>query len=189
MDSCKDYLFVPSCSQCLNFLYDLGNLTAAHPASGIGNDTVSTELIASILYFDIGTHMLCCMTDLQLFIFLCLVNFDHMLLFFVLALIFLQHLYNLFFLIIAKNQIHSFVFIQFSLICLHIAPCCHHNGIRIHFFCFMQHLPGFSVCNIRHRTCIDQIYICSRFKRHNLVTGLLQKLLHGFYFIGIHFTA
>ena len=76
MDPCKDNFFVTSCRKGTYFLKDLCDLSAAHTASCIRDDTVSTELVASILDFDIGTYMFCGVTDGKLLVFLCLVDLD-----------------------------------------------------------------------------------------------------------------
>ena len=52
-----------------------------------------------------------------------------------------------------------------------------------------DHLPGFAVCNIGDRTCIDNIDICPFFKWHDLISILLQKLLHSLCLICIYFAA
>ena len=54
MDSGQDHFTDSFRSHCLNLLEDLAGSPAPDPSSGIGNDAVRTELIAAVLYFDIG---------------------------------------------------------------------------------------------------------------------------------------
>ena len=118
-----------------------------------------------------------------------MVNFNHLHLFCMLFFIFFQSFHNLCFLIVSKDQIHSSIFFQFLCVSLCITTCSHHDRIRIHFFCFMKHLSGFTVCNVGDRTGIDLINICTFFKRNSFISCIFQKLLHRFYFVCIYFTA
>ena len=133
--------------------------------------------------------MLCGMADRQFFVFFCLVDLEHMFLSGMLLFIFFKYLDNVSLLVVSKDQVYGFILVQFSLVRLYIASGCDDNGIRIHFFCLVKHLSGFTVCNVSYRTGIDQVNVRTRLKRYDLITRFLQKLLHGFYFIGVDFTA
>ena len=112
-----------------------------------------------------------------------------MFLFGMLLFIFFQNLYNVLLLIISQDQVYGVIFVQLSFVCLYITSGCNNNGIRIHLFRLMEHLSGFTVCNIGNCTCIYQINISSWLKRHDLISCLFQQLLHCFYFICVDFTA
>ena len=155
MNSCQNDFLVSFCCKCTNLVHYMRDLTASDTSSCIRNDAVSTELITAVLNFDICAYMLCCMINCQFFIFFCLVDLDHMFLPGMLLLIFLEHLDNISFLIVSKDQVYCLIFIQFPLICLYITSGCDHNSIRVHFLCFVQHLSGFTVCNIGYCTGIN----------------------------------
>ena len=63
MDSCKNHLLVSLCRKCFHLVDDLIRPAAAHPSSGIGNNAVCAELVASVLNFDIGSYVFRRMAD------------------------------------------------------------------------------------------------------------------------------
>ena len=163
-------------------------VTASDTSSRIRNDAVRTKLIAPILDLDIRAGMLCCMSDLHLLIFFLMVDIKQLFFYFMLSIVILvQNRDQVFLFIISNYDVHTRVDIFSS--CLHITACRHNYRIRVHFPCFMKHLPGFAVCNIGNCTCIDNIDICPFFKWHDLISILLQKLLHSLCLICIYFAA
>ena len=130
-----------------------------------------------------------CLLNGKLLILFCVVDFDHLHLFGMFFLILFQNFHDLCLLIISEDQVNRVVFFEFFCVCLCIASGSYHDRIRVHFFCLVQHLSGFTVCNIRNRTGIDQIYVRSFRKRYDLISCFFQKLLHCFYFVCIYFTA
>ena len=102
-----------------------------------------------------------------------------------LFLIIFQDLDNILLLVISDDNIDSIRDVIFS--GLHVTATGNDNRIRIHLSCPVQHLSGFPVCHICHRTGIDDIHICTFLKRHNLISMLFQQFLHGFRLIRIHF--
>ena len=78
MDSCKDHFLIPFFRKCTDLLQHTFNIPASDTASCIGNDTVRTELIASVLNLDICPYMFCCMINGKFLILFCLIDLDHM---------------------------------------------------------------------------------------------------------------
>ena len=74
-------------------------------------------------------------------------------------------------------------------LCLHITPCCHDHCLRVHFPGAVEHLAGFAVCDIRHRTGIDDIDIRPFFKGNDLIARLFEHFLHCFCLICVYFTS
>ena len=141
MDSCKDHFLIPFFRKCTDLLQHTFNIPASDTASCIGNDTVRTELIASVLNLDICPYMFCCMINGKFLILFCLIDLDHMgtMARFVFR-IFGQCLHNIDLLVISQNKINGFVFFQFLATGLYITARCHHDRFRIHFFGFVEHL-------------------------------------------------
>ena len=141
MDSCKNYFPIPFFCKGMDFLQHTFNVTASDTASSIRNNTVRTELIASVLNLDICPYMFCCMINGKFLILFCLIDLDHMgtMARFVFR-IFGQCLHNIDLLVISQNKINGFVFFQFLATGLYITARCHHDRFRIHFFCFVEHL-------------------------------------------------
>ena len=73
------------------------------------------------------------------------------------------------FFIIPDYDIYRRICLCFFCICLHIAPGCDHDGIRIHLFCFVKHLSRLAVGNIGNAAGIDHINVRTRFKRHDFI--------------------
>jgi len=130
--------------------------------------------------------MLCRAADLQFLVFPGLVDLDNMRLALVFFLIFRKNLHNVFFLVVSKHQVYRLILFQLALIGLHVASGGYHYGIRVHLLRFVEHLAGFTVCNIGYRTGIDHINISTWLKGNDLVSRLFQKLLHGLYLISIY---
>ena len=72
--------------------------------------------------------------------------------------------------------------------CFEAVSGSYHNGVGIHLFGTVKHLPGFPVCHIGHRTGVDHIDICQIMKRYDLISVLFQQFLHRFCFISIYLT-
>ena len=166
--------------QSAGFQLYIFQFTASHPASGIWNNAITTELVASVLYFQKCTGMLGRMDDRQFFIFLlCMINIQHTFLFCAMvSFISRQHIKKILLFIISDNNINGCI--RFCLLrrCLDITACCHHDRTRIHFFRLMDHLSGFAIRDIRHRTGIDNIHIRPVMERYNFISCLFQHLLH-----------
>ena len=141
MNSCKNYFLIPFFCKGMDFLQHTFNVTASDTASSIRNNTVRTELITSVLNFDVCPYTFCCMINGKFLILFCLIDFDHMgtMARFVFR-IFGQCLHNIDLLVISQNKINGFVFFQFLATGLYITARCHHDRFRIHFFCFVEHL-------------------------------------------------
>ena len=92
---------------------------------------------------------------------------------FVICKIIIQDLYQIFFLVIADDQIDRLIFFQLRACCLHITADRHNSRRRVHFLCPVQHLARFPVGNIRHGTRVDNINIRSFPERHNLISCIL----------------
>ena len=142
MDSCKNYLLISFLGKCTDFFQHTFNIAASHTASCIRNDAVGTELVASVLNLNVRSYMLRCMINGKILVFFCLIDLDHVraVARFVLG-IFCQCIHDISFPVIAKHKINSLILFQLVSTCLYIAACCHNNGLRIHFFCFVEHLP------------------------------------------------
>ena len=177
MDTGKNHLFASIACQRFYFLYDLFFSAAAYTTSRIGNDAVAAELITAILYFQIGSGVFHRFFQRQFLILFCVIDIDQRFLHGT-AFIMFQNTDQIFFAVISDNNVDCRVFFQLSSCCLHITSGCHHDRMRIHFLCFVQHLSGLAVCHIRHRTGVDHINIRPRCKRHNLIPCFFQKLLH-----------
>ena len=100
-----------------------------------------------------------------------------------------QNLRQLLFFIVADQNIRRQRLLQTLRRCLHIAACRNDHRLGIALSRPVQHLPGLSVSHVRHRTRIDDIYICLSLKRHDLIAVFFQKLLHRLRLICVDFTA
>ena len=185
VNPCKNYFLIAIPRQKFHFPADLLLLPAAHPSSCIRNNTVTAELIAAVLHLDIRSGMLRRPGDGEFFIFICPVNVNHPAGMTALPGL-LQYRDNFLFLIIAHDHVHHLISFQLILSILHITACRHNQCLRIHLFGLMQHLTGFPIRNICHRTRIDNISIRARSKRNNLISGRFQLLLHCFQFIRVY---
>ena len=155
MNSSQNHFLISSCCKCTYLVQHFSNLSAANAASRIRDNTIRAKLVASVLHLDIGPHMFCRVAYRKFLIFFCLVYLDHFYFLDMFFFIFFQSFYNMLFLIVSKDQIHRTVFFQLLCICLDITSCRHNNGVRIHFFCLMKHLSGFTVCNVGYCTGIN----------------------------------
>ena len=154
MDTGKNHLFASIACQRFYFLYDLFFSAAAYTSSRIGNDAVAAELITAILYLHISSGMLCGFRDRHIFILFCVIDIDQRFLHGT-AFIMFQNTDQIFFAVISDNNVDRRVFFQLSSCCLHITSGCHHDRMRIHFLCFVQHLSGFTICNVGYCTGIN----------------------------------
>ena len=84
----------------------------------------------------------------------------------------LQDIQDLSFLTVAYEQVYGVILRQTVRPCLYITPDGGHDSLGIHLLCLMEHLPGFLIRNVRHGTCVDDVYIRPRGKRTDLVTGV-----------------
>ena len=90
--------------------------------------------------------------------------------------------------IVPDHDVDRLIHEGLRLLGLHIAPGSHNDRIRILLLRPVQHLSGFAVRHVGHRTGIDDVDIRILRERHDLISRLLQNLLHGFRLICIHFT-
>ena len=166
----------------------LCHVPAAHPSSGIGNDTVTAELVTAILHFDIGSGMLCRAGNRKFLIFFCMIDINDIPMY-------LSILLADFRLCCCPrscldtssrvcNQSSFFsgcypiiMSTSAAILVLPLLPLPEHNSRPqlqwhrwIHLFCFMKHLSGFTVCHICHRTGVDHIDIRSGLKRNDFIS-------------------
>ena len=185
MNPGQHHLFIAICRKGAYFFKDVCPAAASHPSSGKGDNTVGTELVTPVLYFDVGPCMLPGTAESKAFILLHtpdVVYFLYSIAFFLK--IPLQYLHNIFFPVISHHNINSAV--KRLLFRLHIAACRHHYSIRIHLPGPVEHLPGLPVRNIGHCTGIDNINICTFPERNNLISVFFQKFLHSLRLICIY---
>ena len=190
MNSSQYNFLIAICRKFCHFPNYILFRTTSHSSSRKRNDTVGAKLIASILYFNVCSCVFCCFFQVHLLIFVCMININYSL---ILTLLFLikciQNLNQIFLFIIPDNDINTLINLSACFFCLHITSCRNYDCIRIHLFCTVKHLTGLSVCHVSHRTSIDNIHIRAFFKRHDLISIFLQKLLHCFRLICIYFTS
>ena len=189
MDSCQNNLLKACFGQVLYLLLYRFFLSASHSSSRIGNHTVGAELIAAILYLNIGAGMVFHLCDWHILVFGRVIYIYHCICLFLLGLKFLQNLDNIFFSVISYYNINRLVCLTYFLRSLHIAARRHHNGIWIPFFCPMQHLAGLSIRNIGDSTVVDNIAISLFRKWTDRIAALSQPLLHRLCLICIYLAA
>ena len=190
MDSSQHHFPVALVHQTLDFFHDLFRLSASDSSSGIRNDAVAAELITAVLDLNKCPGVIRDLVDVKCLILSGFPNIDQRILFHMFSCeIFIQQRYQVFFPVIADDHVYGGVLFQLFSCRLHVAACCHHHCVRIHFLCPVQHLPGLAVRDIGDRTGVDHIHIGLLLKRHDLIARLLQKLLHRLRFVGIHLTA
>ena len=76
MDSGKYNFLVTFCSKCFHFTQHFFDFSAADTSSRKRNDTVSTELITAILYFQIGSGVFHRFFQRQFLILFCVIDID-----------------------------------------------------------------------------------------------------------------
>ena len=187
MDSGQYDLLIPIGRQCVHLRKHVLHFTAAHPSSGIRDNAVRTELVASVLYLYIGSGMLCLSGHTHFLIFMGMCNVNQLYLwffFFYFSKMLIQDCDEIFLFIIADDNVNAVI--RFRALRLHITTRSYDYCIRIHFSGSVEHLSGFAVSHVGNRTGIDHIHICALCKRHDLITVLLQHLLHCLGFISIH---
>ena len=107
-------------------------------------------------------------------------------LFFAAASELLQFMNQIFLAVASNDKVNGRVFLKFLPSDLRVTSHGHYDCVRIHFLRLMQHLPRFPVRNIGYGACIDHIHIRAGFERHNIISGLLQHLLHRLQLVGIY---
>ena len=134
--------------------------------------------------------MLCCPGKMEALILEGMVNVNDLLHLFrnVFFKIFFQKADQILFFIIPDYNIYILIQLTHIRLRLHITAGRYDHCIRILFSGTMDHLSGLAVRHIGHGACIDHIDIRILRKRHDLISRLLQNLLHGFRLICIHFT-
>ena len=180
MNSCKYKFLISVFCQTKHFLQNFLFSSASYPSSYVGNNAVATKLIASVLHLQIRSCMLSCTGKLKLFIFYRLVQTYQILFLSASLFIIFQHKQQILLSVISQYNINGIINIFHILLCLHVTACCNNNCLWIHLSCFMEHLSGFSVCNVGYCTSIDNINISTRCKRNNLISCFFQHFLHGF---------
>ena len=188
MNPGKHDLLISVPGQCFHFPTHTFHGTAPYSSSGIGNDAVGAELVTSVLHLDIGPGMLCCPRKMQILILPGMADIhqifsDPFPAFFICF----QDMDDLFFPVIANHNVHAVRY--FLRLFLHITAAGRHDGVRVHLPGAVQHLAGFPIRHVRHRTGIDNIYICLFMKRHDLIAAVLQQFLHGLRLICVHLAA
>ena len=191
MDSGKHHFLIPMFRKCTHLFHYVFFFPAAHASSRIRNDAIGTELVASILHFQICPCMLCCSGKMEALILEGMVNVNDLLHLFrnVFFKIFFQKADQILFFIIPDYNIYILIQLTHIRLRLHITAGRYDHCIRILFSGTMDHLSGLAVCHIRHRAGIDHIDICQIMKRYDLISVLFQQFLHRFCFISIYLTA
>ncbi len=193
MDPCQDDFPASCVCKSHGFLADRFRPAASDSSSDIGNNTIRTKLIASILDFQKSSCMLRAYPQSHLLIghrtFRIQYGNPLRLRMPTAILPVLQKCFQygdqLIFLMIADCQINALV-LTGILAGLHIAAHCHHHGFPVLLSGFMQHLSALSVGNIGYRACIDNIDIRRFVKGHNFISLFLQHLPHYIQFISIY---
>ena len=158
--------------------------TAAHPPSGVRNDTIAAKLVAAVLNLHIGPGVLRRLFKLHLLIFpgmayiydraavqrfaahwFCPERLAFQ--------IFLQNPDHVFLPVIPDGQVNAGVPKRFLLARLHIAAHGHHQRPGIQCSGPVQHLPALAVRNICHRAGVDNIDIGLFLKGDHIVPLLL----------------
>ena len=197
VDTGQHDFLVSGLHQTFYFFYHITLAAASDSAARVRDNTISTELIASILYFQECAGVLRRFADRECLVLtvVCHIHEEALTLrvgWFSTVLTFcqkvFQNIHKIFLLIISDDQINRRILFEFFPSRLHITAAGHDNRIGIHLFRFVQHLPRFPVRNVRHGTRIDNVNIRSRCKRHDLVPSVFEELLDGFQLICVHFT-
>ena len=197
MDTGQHDFLVSGLHQTFYFFYHITLAAASDSAARVRDNTISTELIASILYFQECAGVLRRFADRECLVLtvVCHIHEEALTLrvgWFSTILTFcqkvFQNIHKIFLLIISDDQINRRILFEFFPSRLHITAAGHDNRIGIHLFRFVQHLPRFPVRNVRHGTRINNVNIRSRCKRHDLVPSVFEELLDGFQLICVHFT-
>ena len=176
-----------------DLLQDLLRISAADPASGIGNQAVGTELIAAVLNFDISPGV---RGRLQLHGFehrvLCQIRIGgaaQRLVSPVSRKISLDQLNDLSLFVVADQQVHCLVPLGLVPAGLRITADCHHQRLRILFPDTVKHLPAFAVGYSGDRTGVDNINIRLFREGNDFIPALPELLLHDIQFISVYLAA
>ena len=192
VDSRKDNLPVSVLRQVRHLSDDLLHCPAPHASSCVRDDTISTELVAAVLDFDIRPRVISRPGQMKRLILLRPPDLFHLSYtrmlpasFGALTLIFLENPDKILFVIISEHNIDARIHF-FSILRLDITSGSHNHRIRVHLPGAMKHLAGFPVRNIGHGTGVDHIDIRSLPKGNDLISCLLKHLLHGLCFIRVY---
>ena len=172
MNSRQHNFLIAKPGQILHLCHHIFRAAASHSASGIGNHAVRTKLAASVLYLNICPDVTGSPADCHICI---LPDLPHILYRRAagrLLPILFQDLCNLVLTVVSHHQIHHIIGSQPVRPGLHVTPRRHHNRLGIHLFCPMEHLAGFPVRNICHRTSINNIHIRAGSKRTEFISCL-----------------
>ena len=178
--------FIVAFRQFPHLAQDILHHAAAHPAAGIRDNAVSAELVASVLDLDIGSRVIARLRQMQGFIFAGAADVFDLRGRSALCRVFVQDPHQVFFMIVSEHNVNARI-LAFPVLRLDVAARCHDDGVRVHLPRPVQHLPGLPVGDIRHCTGIDNIDVRPFFKRHDLVSCLLEHFLHCFCFICVYF--
>ena len=188
MDAGQHHLLIAVCRQSADFLEDVFHAPAADPPSGIRDDTVAAELVASVLDLHVGPGMPGRTAQAQALIFFFMGQVPDM----SRGMLFLpgpQDLRKVLLLIVSNQDIHRAVLKKLLSGRLHVAAGRRHHRVRVHLLCPVQHLPGFAVRNIGHAAGIDDIQVGFFPEGNDLISVFFQDFLHGLRLICVYFTA
>ena len=193
MDTCQYDLPVSVLCHAGDLPDDIFRPAAADSASGIGDNAVRAELIASVLNFNIGTSVLRRLFQSHFFVFCSMVNvynssvmqslvhtmpgifciLRHRIFLFQILQIFLQNGRQVLLAVVADRQIDAGILLHIFPSGLHVASHSHHQCRRIFLLRTMKHLSAFPVCNIGNCAGIYNINICGFIKWYNSITFFL----------------
>lgn len=115
MDTGKNDLLISALCQFPGLSLHIPDLPAPDPSPGIGNDTVTAELIAAVLDFQKGPGMLACSFQMEFFILLLsVIDVNAAVLDTMLLLIFADQSEQILFAVISDQNIDSVVLAAFS---------------------------------------------------------------------------
>ena len=188
MDACQHHFFEAVFCQTFHFCDHVLRLTAADGTAGIRNDTVGTELAASILNLQVRSGAVCQFLDFQWFKNTFVHNICHIILHALFRLIIFHQFHDFTLVLGANDQIHTMHRRQFFRRSLGITAHNGNNGVFILAFHLTDELTGFLIPEICHRTGIDDIYICLIVYGNHFIALFRKQFGDGFAFILIDFT-
>ena len=135
-------------------------LSTPNSSSYIGDNTVRTKLITTVLNLYKGAASVQRFRKKKIFIFSLFFNrgqilFDSPVIFQHCFPIRNNELYNFPFSAVSNQDIDSLILFQLLLLSFHIATCRNDEGIRIPLLCLMNHLPRLPIRNVRYGAGID----------------------------------
>ena len=189
MDPCEHHFTVAVLRKRAHLADHVFHLPAPHPSPCIRYDAVGAELIAAVLYLDVGSRVIPGLCQREGLIVFCPGDVFHFFQAFslrLLLLIFLEDGDQILFPVVPEDNVNAGI--DFLLFCLRldIAPRRDHNSVRIHLARPVEHLARFPVRDIGHSTCIYNIDIRALSERDDLISSLFQHLLHCFCLICIY---